>query len=178
MCAYFFSLIFPFKLSAECWINWHLYSHTKGPSGVEGCACQNLILWIVSWCYMCSPWFLCGLWNVFVQKGASSFCLLLLSLFRASFLRDGPSKLCVAKGKMSWVSSWVHVIPWWASALHCCWIKWTLGRVWRTSLEGKLDITYISLVLYEPAWGYLSLRGMRMEDLRKHFFCPPVYLVF
>ena len=48
-----------------------------------------------------------------------SFCPLLLSLLWASFLREGPSKLYVAKGRMRYVSSWIHVASQRASATHC-----------------------------------------------------------
>lgn len=90
---------FPFKHSAECWINWHWCSHMKGPSRVEGCACQNLILWIVSWCCMCSPWFLSGLWNVFIQGGESPSCPWLPSLCWASFLGMASPSSVWSKGK-------------------------------------------------------------------------------
>lgn len=78
-----------------------LYSPMKGPSSVEGCACQNLVLWIVSWCTR-AAWVLSGLCSVFIQKRESSSCAWLLSLLWASFLREGPSKLCVSEAKTRW----------------------------------------------------------------------------
>lgn len=99
VCLFLWLLTFPFKHSAGCWLHWHLYSHMKGPSRVEGCACQNLILWIVSWCYMCSPWFLSGLWNVFIRGGEGPSCPLLPPLCWALFLGMAPLSSLWSKGK-------------------------------------------------------------------------------
>ena len=99
--------------------------------------------------YTWGPWSLYGLWNVFMQKGESSSSPLLLSLLWASFPRVSPSALYVAKGKMRYVRAGIHVV----SQRHqpCTALgSDQLGRVQRTSLEGKLGKTCLSPVLYQP----------------------------
>lgn len=110
------------ELTDTCTVMWRARS-------AEGCACQNPVEGIVSWCTFY------GLWNVFVQKGESSSSPSLPSLLRASFLRIGPSQP-KEKGDRS-APGFSGPLRGTRPALHLD--QMDIRQHMRTSLEGKFS---------------------------------------
>lgn len=118
MCHYFFFfwclflqlLILPLQSSVECWANWHLNSHMKGPPLLRA------VLDKISSCELFPDVHMQSMVPLWAMKCVYSEKRELLLPFVAfpalgCFSQAWPLKLYVSKGKMRYVSSQIHVVP-------------------------------------------------------------------
>lgn len=166
------AVILPFTLSAlkKLTLDCHMY---EGPQHCWGLCLSKCCLVNCFLMYVCSLWVLSGLWKVFIQKGESSSCPLLLSLLWASFPREGSFSLYVAKRRMRYVSSQIHVASQRASATHCYWMRWTWGRV-RGPLLREIGHD-LPLARVRHAWlEVIDISELENVGFGETFFCLPV----
>lgn len=160
-----------------------LHSPLKGPSSIEGCACQNLILWIVSWCTR-AAWEFCVDCEVYLcrkEKAPPSPCC--FPCFGPLFSGKSPPSSLWPKERRD--HSALGFL--WPHSRHqlCTAVDWSGHEVGLESLSwGKLDMTCLSPLLDEPDLRWSTSQSLRVLDLGRHFSAFPLlgtetlYLVF